>query len=174
MSEQRSGSAQDESRDERNGEPRDEKKKKRSLTRGVRERASTMYGLGRTLVEEPRSFPSRLKDEFLKWVRAVWNARGGGFYACGFVVTFVFLEVKLLVTELIADSAAGFVVQQLLQLLFRFTVDSLVNTALALVWPALVLQLAPEWGLVGLIAGYFIFRRFLKEPLTRFLFGEPG
>jgi hypothetical protein len=153
-------------------QPQPEKKKRRSLVTGAREHLTTVYGLGRTLVEEPRSFPSQLKGEFLKWARATWNARGGGFYACGFVVTFVFLEIKLLFTELFTDTAAGFIVAQVLQLLLRFTVDSLVNTVLALIWPALILQLSPEWGLGGLIAGYFIFRSFLKAPLTRLLFDD--
>lgn len=163
-----------ESRRDGGEQPRKEKKGRRSLIRGTRERLTTVYGLGRTLVEEPRSFPSQLKAEFLKWTRATWNARGGGFYACGFVVTFVFLEIKLLVTELFTDSAAGFIVAQALQLVLRFTVDSLVNTLLALIWPALVLQLSPVWGLAGLIAGYFIFKRFIKQPLTRLLFDDAG
>jgi len=163
-----------ESRADGGDEPRKGKKGKRSLVKGTRERLTTMYGLGRTLVEEPRSFPSRVKVEFLKWARATWNARGGGFYACGFVVTFVFLEIRLLVTELFTDSATGFIVAQALQLLLRFTVDSLINTLLALVWPALVLQFSPEWGLAGLVAGYFIFKHFIKEPLTRLLFDDTG
>jgi hypothetical protein len=45
---------------------------------------------------------------------------------------------------------------------------------LALIWPALVLQLSPVWGLAGLIAGYFIFKRFIKQPLTRLLFDDAG
>lgn len=144
-------------------------KKKRSFLQGVRERLMVVYGLGRTLVEEPRAFPGRLKVEFLNWARATWSARGGGFYACGFVVTFIFLEVKLLFTELFT-STGGFIVEQTLQILLRFTVDSLVNTLLALIWPALVLGLSPLWGAVGLAVGYLTFSRFLKQPLTRFLF----
>jgi hypothetical protein len=146
-------------------------KKKRSLVQGVRERLMVVYGLGRTLVEDPRAFPGRLKVEFLNWARATWSARGGGFYACGFVVTFVILEIRLLVTELFT-SAGDFILQQVLQILLRFTVDSLVNTLLALIWPALLLGLSPVWGAVGLGVGYLTFSRFIKPPLTRLLFDD--
>ena len=147
------------------------KKAKRRLMQGTREHLTAVYGLGRTLVEEPRSFPHRLKLHLLKWARATWNARGGGFYACGFVVAFLYLELKLLVTELLTSAGAGdFIVQQFVQLILRFTVDSLVNTLLALIWPALVLSLSPIYGALGLAAGYFIFTRFLKERLSQRLF----
>jgi len=140
---------------------------------GTREHLVTMYGLGRTLVEEPRSFPHQLKLHLLKWARVTWNARGGGFYACGFVVTFIYLEIKLLVTELFTSvGAADFLIQQVFQLVLRFTVDSLVNTLLALIWPLLVLSVSPVNGLLLLGAGYLIFTRFLKEPLTRVLFSD--
>jgi hypothetical protein len=150
-----------------------QKKPKRSLTRGTREHLLTMYGLGRTLVEEPRSFPRQLKLHLLKWARATWNARGGGFYACGFVVTFLFLEVKLLVTELFTSpGAADFLIEQAFQLILRFTVDSLVNTLLALIWPAMILSVSPVNGLLFLGVGYLVFLRFLKKPLTRVLFRD--
>jgi hypothetical protein len=150
-----------------------QKKAKQPFMQGTREHLASVYGLGRTLVEEPRSFPHRLKVHILKWARATWNARGGGFYACGFVVTFLFLEIKLLVTELFTSAGAGdFIVQQFFQLILRFTVDSLVNTILALIWPALVLSLSPIYGVLGLAAGYFIFTRFLKKPLTQRLFSD--
>lgn len=149
------------------------KKPKRPFLDGPREHLAAMYGLGRTLVEEPRSFPHQLKLHLLAWARATWNARGGGFYACGFVVTFLYLEVKLLFTELFSSSgAADFLVEQVLQLVLRFTVDSLVNTLLALIWPALFLSVAPVNGLVFLVVGYLVFTRFLKEPLTRMLFND--
>lgn len=155
--------------DETDRKAQKKKKKKRSFLQGFRERLMSVYDLGRTLVEEPRAFPGRLKVEFLNWTRATWNARGGGFYACGFVLTFVFLEIKLLFTELFT-SAGGFIVEQALQILLRFTVDSLVNTLLALIWPALVLGISPLWGAIGLAVGYLTFSRFIKQPLTRFLF----
>ena len=140
---------------------------------GAREHLASMYGLGRTLVTEPRSFPGELKQQLLVWARATWNARGGGFYACGFLVTFLSLEVKLLVSELFT-STGDFILEQVFQILFRFTVDSFVNTVLALIWPALFLGRFPVYGLIFLGAGYLIFNRFLKAPLTRLLLSDPN
>jgi hypothetical protein len=152
-----------------------QKKAKRPFMHGTREHLTAMYGLGRTLVEEPRSFPHQLKLHVLKWARATWNARGGGFYACGFVVTFIFLEIRLLLTELFTSAGAtDFILAQLLQILLRFTVDSLVNTVQALIWPVFVLGASPIWGALGLAAGYLVFSRFAKERLTRLLFHDPG
>lgn len=140
---------------------------------GTREHLRAVYGLGRTLVQEPRSFPGRLKIHLLEWARATWNARGGGFYACGFVVTFLYLEVKLLLTDLFSSAGAtDFIVAQALQLILRFTVDSLVNTLQALIWPLLVLSVAPGYGWLLLLGGYFVFSRFLKTPITRRLFSD--
>jgi hypothetical protein len=140
---------------------------------GTRQRVLTVYELGRTLVGQPRSFPGQLKLTLLQWACATWSARGGGFYACGFVMTFLFLEAKLLLTDLFTSDGAGdFIVAQILQLVLRFTVDSLINTVLALIWPALVLSASPLWGVFGLAIGYLVFTRFLKEPLTRALFDD--
>ncbi|MEX2496913.1 MAG: hypothetical protein WD448_12535 [Woeseia sp.] len=148
------------------------KKEKRPFLQGTRERIAATLSLGRTLVEEPRAFPGQLKLQLLQWARATWNARGGGFYACGFVLTFLFLELKLLFTELTSSGAGGFIAEQLLQLLLRFTVDSLLNTLFALMWPLFILRLSPVGGALLLVAGYFVFTRFLKERFTRLLFGQ--
>ena len=51
-------------------------------------------GLGKTLVNEPKSFPGELWALVKRTLRALWNARGGGLYACGYVVTFAWLEIK--------------------------------------------------------------------------------
>lgn len=160
--------------DERAGAKEKRRKKpKRPFLQGTREYLATLYGLGRTLVQEPRSFPRELKLHLLKWARATWNARGGGFYACGFVVTFLFLEVKLLLTELFTSAgSADFLIGQVFQLVLRFTVDSLVNTLLALIWPAMVLSVSPVNGVVFLVVGYLIFKWFLRKPLTRVLFND--
>lgn len=172
---QKPASALDERSEEKN-KPRKErkpKKEKRPFMHGTREHLRAVFGLGRTLVEEPRSFPGQLKAHLLEWARATWNARGGGFYACGFVVTFLYLEIKLLLTDLFSSAAAtDFIAAQVLQLLLRFTVDSLVNTLLALIWPLLVLSVAPTYGWLLLLGGYLIFSRYLKAPITRRLFSD--
>jgi len=51
-----------------------------------------------------------------------------------------------------------------------FTIQSIRNTALAFVWPFLVLDAWHEYGLVALAAGYLLFAYGLKEKLTEWLF----
>ena len=108
-----------------------------------------------------------------RWIRKVWDARGGGLYACGFVVAFVWLEFTTLVNEFSSSTGiTGFFSGQLVQFLLRFTVDSLVNTVNALIWPVHFIRFSPPWGFVILGAMYVVFTYVLKSPLERWLFHE--
>ena len=61
---------------------------------------------------------------------------------------------------------------QLLQFIFHFTIESMVNTVQALMWPAAIVAIYPPWGAFGLVALYMAFPRFFKPPLERWLFGD--
>jgi hypothetical protein len=137
------------------------------------DRARESADLGRVLVTEPRSFPSALWVVIRRWIRKVWNARGGGLYACGFVVAFVWLEFTTLVDQFSSSAGfTGFLSGQLIQFLLRFAVDSLVNTVYALIWPVRVISYSPPWGFVILGAMYLVFTYLLKNPLERLLFHD--
>lgn len=113
---------------------------------------------------------------FRSWFAKIWQVRGGGLYACGFALTFLYLEARTMIGEFIdADSIGSFFSEQLLEFVFRFAVDSLVNTMHAFIWPAHVVQIAPPFGAIGLGVAYLVFARFLKQPITEWLFpdGEP-
>jgi hypothetical protein len=106
-----------------------------------------------------------------RWIRKVWDARGGGLYAFGFVVAFVWLEFTTLVNEFSSSTGiTGFFSGQLIQFLLRFTVDSLVNTAYALIWPVRIISYSPPWCL-SFLAQYVVFTYVLKN-LERLLFHE--
>ncbi len=132
--------------------------------------------LGRMLRDEPASLPGEMLHRLKLAINGLWKARGGGFYACGFVVTFLFLEVRMFVTDVIgAESFTSFVSQQLLETVFRFLSQSLLNSILAFIWPVYVIEFRPPWGIVALVLMYVIFAFLLKEPLERWLFaGQPG
>lgn len=105
--------------------------------------------------------------------RAVWSARGGGLYACGFLITFLWLEVSTFAREVAsADSIGSFITEQLFEFVIRFTVQSLENTVQAFLWPLPIIEWSPVWGGVFLGGLYVIFRQFLKKPLTDWLFGD--
>jgi len=155
--------------------PADEKPQpdKPSYAKRLGDRARTVGSLGETLVKEPKAFPKKTAHALRPWFRKVWKARGGGLYACGFVLTFVYLEVSMLFGEIIA--ATGFVdffTEQLLELPFRFLSESLGNLVSAFLWPIPLLEFSPPWGLAILAAIYFVFAKFIKKPLEQWLFHE--
>ncbi len=129
--------------------------------------------LGRTLVNEPRAFPRELGRLLKRSIRTVWDARGGGYYACGVVVTFVILEIRLFADEIAgAEGVGDFLTEQAVEMYFRYFSESFVNGFLALIWPAFVLQFRPPWGIALLVGGYLLFAHVLKAPLERWLFSE--
>lgn len=159
--------------EEKKAEKARRKREKVSFVQRIRNRIHEIIGLGQLLVNEPRAFPGELWRTMKRSLRSLWNARGGGLYACGFVVTFVWLEVKTVAGEVIAsDSALAFVTQQFFETIFRLISDSFVNSLLAFIWPAFVLEWSPTWGIVILAALWILFPRFIKPLLAGWLFDE--
>jgi hypothetical protein len=149
------------------------KRQKESFLAGMAKRLREMANLGNVLATEPRAFPGALGRVLKRFIRTVWNARGGGLYACGFVVTFLWLETTTLIGELVSSgSLASFLSDQLIEFLLRFTVQSLTNTVLAFIWPVYFIQLSPIWGGLALAALFILFPLYIKEPLTRWLFHD--
>lgn len=151
------------------------KRKKEPFLTRMRNRLRETVNLGRLLVTQPRAFPGELGRLFKRFVRSLWHARGGGLYACGFVVTFLWLEATTVVDEVASATSLGaFLSEQLFEFLFRFTVQSLQNTIGAFLWPVYVLQMSPVWGGAILGALYILFPRYIKGPLTQWLFDGDG
>ena len=105
-----------------------------------------------------------------EWFRKVWEVRGGGLYACGFAVTFLFFEIGSLredvaeVGSLFGGDVVNFVI--------AFFIDSFTNTLKAFMWPLYVVALAPPWGAIGLGLAFVGFTSYLKPPITRWLFPD--
>jgi hypothetical protein len=105
---------------------------------------------------EPRSALPRARDAAI----ALWSSRGGGFYGLGYVVAFVVLEIRTVVTGFAtSDDVIGFIGQEIVQTFFRVAFESLVNTLLAFVWPFFVLQALEGWGVLLLVAGWWAYGR---------------
>ena len=116
------------------------------------------------------------KTRFRRWFARVWKVRGGGFYACGFAITFIWLEIRTITSEFVESSSIGaFISEQLVEFVFRFAIDSLINTLYSFIWPVYFIQLAPPFGLIALGVAYLVFATYLKKPITGWLFpdGEP-
>lgn len=110
---------------------------------------------------------------FRRWFAKVWKIRGGGLYACGYAITFIVLEVSTVVGEIAeSDSVRDFLSEQLVEFIFRFAGDSLVNLVKALMWPVYIVQWQAPIGAIGLGLAFFAFPKYLKKPITKWLFPE--
>ena len=157
------------------GDPADEKRKpeKPSFVKRMGDRARVVGSLSETLVREPKEFPKKTAHAMRPWIRKVWKARGGGLYACGFVLTFVYLEASMLIGEIMsATGVVSFFTEQLLELPLRFFTESLGNLVAAFLWPIPLLEFSPPWGFAILAVIYLVFAKFIKEPLTQWLFHD--
>ena len=151
------------------------KKKKPPFLTRMKNRGREAKALGKVFADEPRSFPSALLKLIKRSLRTVWDARGGGLYAVGFVVTFVFLEIRMIFVDIFtAESVSGFFSEQASELLFKYVGQSFQNTISAFMWPVYIIEIQSPWG-IGILVGMFVlFPMFIKEPLERWLFHDVG
>ena len=125
------------------------------------------------LANKPREFPSALLLLFKRFVRNIWDVRGGGLYACGFVIMLVWLEASMLVSDLLNFSATGGLFDgSVIGFVVGFFVESIMNTVQAFIWPVAVIEISPPWGAIGLGLLYAIFPSTLKKPLEKWIFGD--
>ena len=116
---------------------------------------------------------AKAQSWFRRWFTKVWRVRGGGLYACGYAITFVALEVTTVVGELAESTSIGnFLSEQLVEFIFRFASDSMVNLLMALMWPVFVVQWQPPFGAIGLGLAYIAFAKYLKKPISDWLLPE--
>jgi hypothetical protein len=159
----------------RDAETRKEKRARKraakpSFSQRMKNRGAEAMNLGNTLVREPRAFPHVALDMARKSFRTIWKARGGGFYACGFVITFVFLEIRMFVNEIVgAESVGEFFSEQIFEMLFKFLGESIQNTVYAFIWPVRFFEYRQPWGLLTLGVMYLVFAYILKKPMERTL-----
>jgi hypothetical protein len=149
------------------------KKKKDPFVVRMKRRGREFTNLGRILVNEPKRFPRALLNVIRRSFRTVWDARGGGLYACGYVLTFIWLEFRMLVDDILsAESISGFFGEQIFEIVFRYLGESLQNMIAAFMWPVFVIEISPPWGLGILVAMFVAFPRWIKQPLEQWLFHD--
>jgi len=140
------------------------------LDRKPDSKARSNRSVGELLGDGARVLPEKSHGWFRDWFRKVWKVRGGGLYALGFALSFVYFEVGSLGGDILGIGSLfnGHAVQFVVQ----FFVDSLQNTLKAFVWPVYVMQLAPPWGAIALGVTFVGFAKFLKAPIERWLFPD--
>jgi hypothetical protein len=113
----------------------------------------------RSVVTEPRTVPSRVRDALLQ----IWRVRGGGFYGFGYVVAFVILEIRAFVGNFQGDGdITSMIVQEVLGFFFRFATQSFLNGFIAFGWPVFVVDYLDGWGLLVIGASWYTFDRWAK------------
>jgi len=110
-----------------------------------------------------------------RFARNIWDVRGGGLYASGYVLTLAWLEIKMLYQDLAdlfgpGDLFSGSLIRDIVNFVLQFFLDSLVNSIRAFAWPAGVIDIYPPWGLIILVGLFIVFPKYIKPPLERWLF----
>lgn len=155
---------------DRKAGPAKEQPPKKSFGRRVGEGIDAIGVIGKTAVERPRELPRHAEGMLRRWFRNVWAVRGGGLYAVGFAVTFLYLEIVEIITDDIPTLfTINILSSDLIDYVISFIVDTFMNFVSALIWPVPVASFAPPWGAVGLGIAFILFNRFLKEPVQRWL-----
>lgn len=131
---------------------------------------------GREELTRPGGIGDNAHGAFRNWCRRVWRSRGGGLYAVGFIVSFVYLEIvdvlfddvpQIFQTDWLSGEAIGFGVD--------FMIDTLTNMISAFLWPVYMIQWEAPVGLVLLAALYFLFPRLVQKPVEHWMFeGKPA
>ena len=128
----------------------------------------------RDAIQRPGSVPDKAHGAFRSWFRNVWDAHGGGLYAVGFAVAFLFFEIREIVTEDIPQFVAmnSIFSSELIEFGIQFIVDTMANVVRALVWPAYVVGLWPPAGAIALGIAFLLFPRYVKPHIERYLFHD--
>ena len=98
--------------------------------------------------------------------------RGGGLYACGFAVTFLFLELGSFIED--AKNIGLLFDGHIVEFVVDFFLDSFRNTMNAFIWPVHVISYAQPYGIIALGVAYLLFPVTLKKPIEMWLFGADG
>ena len=149
------------------------KKNKRTISQRVGDGARLVGEIGDDLVHRPGVLPGKAHGWFRTWFGKVWKVRGGGLYAVGYALTFAYLEVRAIVSEIAeAEGVVDFFTGQIVEFLFRFLSETLVNMIQAFIWPVFVIQAWQPFGLIALVLAFILFPIWLKRPIERWLFGD--
>ena len=103
----------------------------------------------------------------------VWLTYGGGLYAVGYALTFLYLEARSILEEVAeADGPIDFLTSHLLEFIFRFLGDSISNMVQAFIWFLPFFDLRPPLGFILLGLGFWLFDIYLRKPVGDWLLRE--
>ncbi|MDH3675092.1 MAG: hypothetical protein OES12_06330 [Anaerolineae bacterium] len=127
--------------------------------------------VGRDTIRNPGALPGKAQGWFKRYVGKIWRVRGGGLYACGYVIAFLWFEVVTIISEMAAASGVGdYIASQATEFITRFLTDTFRNMIAAFIWPVYVVAISPPVGAIALGLGFILFPKYLKKPIERWLF----
>ncbi len=145
---------------------------KRPLGHRAGERLRNIGEAGREAVTHPKSIPGKSGSWFKRWLGKIWRVRGGGLYAVGYIVCFVFFEVQMFIGEIAGSSGVvDYFQSQVVEFFFRFFTETLQNMIQSFIWPVYVVGINPPYGAIALGMAFWLFPIYLKKPIERWLFG---
>lgn len=99
--------------------------------------------------------------------------RGGGLYAVGYALTFLYFEVISIFGDILESSSIeDFFRNQIFEFIVRFAGETIQNMVAAFMWPVYVVRLDPLWGGIALGLAFWLFPITLKKPIEAWLFSE--
>ena len=144
---------------------------KKKLGRRVGERLRNIGEAGRESVKNPKSIPGRTGNWFKRWLGELWKVRGGGLYAVGYIVCFIYFEIQTALGEITTSSSVAEFFENLVSdFLFRFLTETLGNMIKSFIWPVYVVGINPPYGAIALGLAFWLFPKYLKKPIERWLF----
>ena len=154
--------------------PKKTAKPKKPFGRRLGEGLRATGEFSRDAIQRPGSVPDRAHGAFRSWFRKVWDVRGGGLYAVGFAIAFLYFEIREIVTEDIPQFIAMNSVfsSELIGFGIQFIIDTMINFIKALIWPVYVVTLWPPAGAVALGVAFILFPRYVKPHIERYLFHD--
>jgi hypothetical protein len=147
--------------------------KRRSVGQRVGDGARLIRETGDDLLNRPGVLPGKAHGWFRTWFAKIWRVRGGGLYAVGYALTFAYLEVRSIISEIMeAEGVVDFFTGQIIEFFIRFISDSVLNMVQAFMWPLWLIQAWQPFGAIALCLLFIAFPLVLKKPLEHWLFGD--
>lgn len=144
-----------------------------SIGQRLGQSARQISEIGDDLVNRPGVLPGKAHGWFRTWFAKVWKVRGGGLYAVGYALTFAYLEIRSMVSEITeAEGVVDFFTGQIIEFFIRFLSESLMNMIQAFLWPVSLIEVWPPFGAIALGLMFLAFPLVLKKPIERWLFGD--
>lgn len=111
---------------------------------------------------------------FKRFAAKLWASHGGGLYGFGYMLTFIWLELRTLTSEFgEADGVVDFVAGQFLERFFKVAIESFMNSIKALMWPVIVITEYQLAGIVAIVVVAAAYKRFVHHRIAAMLGVDP-